>query len=98
MIQSVWHDIPKYYQGFHVDTFQVMPNHLDGILTIVASEPITLSLSDVIHRFKTLTTRKYIDGVRKNNWQPSYCREASKVGQVTRIHARTPSEHTSFVR
>ncbi|MDD5085197.1 MAG: transposase [Candidatus Omnitrophica bacterium] len=27
-----------------------------------------LSLSDVVHRFKSLTTRKYIDGVTRNNW------------------------------
>ncbi|MFQ5680636.1 MAG: transposase [Candidatus Omnitrophota bacterium] len=29
-----------------------------------------LSLPDIIHRFKTITTKKYIDGVKNNNWQP----------------------------
>ncbi|MFH1061832.1 MAG: transposase [Candidatus Omnitrophota bacterium] len=29
-----------------------------------------LSLSDIIHRFKSLTTKRYIDGVKNNNWQP----------------------------
>ncbi|MEA3328375.1 MAG: transposase, partial [Candidatus Omnitrophota bacterium] len=29
-----------------------------------------LSLSDIIHRFKTLTTKKYIDGVKNDNWEP----------------------------
>ena len=28
----------------------------------------TLSLPDAVHRFKTLTTKRYIDGVRNNNW------------------------------
>lgn len=28
----------------------------------------TLSLPDIVHRFKTMTTKRYIDGVNKNNW------------------------------
>ncbi|MEA3369533.1 MAG: transposase [Candidatus Ratteibacteria bacterium] len=28
-----------------------------------------LSLSDIIHRFKTITTKKYIDGVKNDNWK-----------------------------
>lgn len=28
----------------------------------------TLSLSDVVHRFKTLTTKRYIDGVKQCGW------------------------------
>ena len=27
-----------------------------------------LSLSDVVHRFKTLTTKRYIDGVKQLRW------------------------------
>jgi putative transposase len=29
-----------------------------------------LSLSNIIQRFKMITTKKYIDGVKNNNWQP----------------------------
>jgi len=29
-----------------------------------------LSLSDIIYRFKSLTTKRYMDGVKNNNWQP----------------------------
>ena len=29
-----------------------------------------MSLPDIVKRFKTLTTKKYIDGVHKNNWPP----------------------------
>lgn len=29
-----------------------------------------LSLPDVVHRFKTLTTKRYIDGVRQSDWTP----------------------------
>lgn len=67
MIQSVWDEIPQYYTGIEIDAFQIMPNHIHGILCLSES---TLSLSDIVHRFKTLTTKKYIDGVKGNNWQP----------------------------
>jgi REP element-mobilizing transposase RayT len=30
----------------------------------------TLSLPDVVHRFKTMTTKRYTDGVKQNGWPP----------------------------
>ena len=30
----------------------------------------TLSLSDVVHRFKTMTTKRYTDGVKQLGWEP----------------------------
>jgi len=32
--------------------------------------PTRLSLPDVVHRFKTMTTKRYIDGVKKFGWTP----------------------------
>jgi putative transposase len=32
--------------------------------------PTGYSLSDVVHRFKAMTTKKYTDGVKQNGWQP----------------------------
>ncbi|MFA5519457.1 MAG: transposase, partial [Spirochaetota bacterium] len=29
-----------------------------------------LSIPDIIHRFKTLTTKQYINGVKKHGWTP----------------------------
>ncbi len=29
-----------------------------------------LSLPDVVHRFKTMTTKRYANGVKQNGWQP----------------------------
>ncbi|MCP4653419.1 MAG: hypothetical protein GY858_08580 [Candidatus Omnitrophica bacterium] len=34
------------------------------------SAPTILSLSNIIQRLKTLTTKKYIDGIKNNNWSP----------------------------
>ncbi|MFC1551865.1 transposase [Candidatus Latescibacterota bacterium] len=89
MVEKIWKEIPKFYSNFVIDTFQIMPNHLHGILNIVGADPRvcpddnqdrnlgqpqgvapTLSLGDVIKRFKTLTSKLYIDGIKQNNWQP----------------------------
>ena len=32
--------------------------------------PTRLSLPDVVHRFKTLTTKRYVDGVKNYRWRP----------------------------
>jgi REP element-mobilizing transposase RayT len=29
-----------------------------------------MSLPDVVHRFKTMTTKKYVDGVKQHGWTP----------------------------
>ena len=128
MIQTVWDEIPEYYTGVDIDAFQIMPNHIHGIIVIVGAGPCacpetetipcacpdnilqprdklqfcdtvqkqnsehphnfgqpqgegqpqkigqpqgvapTLSLPDVIHRFKTMTTKRYVDGVKQNGW------------------------------
>lgn len=32
--------------------------------------PTTLSLPDLVHRFKTITTKRYTDGVKQTEWKP----------------------------
>jgi len=84
MVQIVWNEIPKYYNGIKIDAFQIMPNHIHGIIEIDNTVGATprgcffangqaqgpaptggLSLPDVVHRFKTMTTKRYINGVNK---------------------------------
>ena len=31
--------------------------------------PVKLSLPDVMHRFKTMTTKRYVDGVKNSGWE-----------------------------
>lgn len=83
MISDIWYRIPDYYPGNDVDTFVVMPNHIHGIIFVGAGPracpekgrpqgvaPTGLSLSAIIHRFKTMTTKRYTDGVRRFAWIP----------------------------
>jgi REP element-mobilizing transposase RayT len=102
MVRSVWDEMPGRYPGIETDAFVVMPNHVHGIVVLVASNPCVgvgpcaypdhgqtperiaepadvegqpqwvaptgLSLSDMVHRFKTLTTKRYTDGVKERGW------------------------------
>jgi putative transposase len=36
----------------------------------VETDQTRLSLSDVVHRFKTTTTKRYADGVKHSGWVP----------------------------
>jgi putative transposase len=121
MVQTVWDELPEYYPGVETDAFQIMPNHIHGIIVLVGAGPRacpidvesacpidvesacpidvesresgqpqgveigqpqgveigqpqgvapTLSLPDVVHRFKTMTTKRYADGVKETGWSP----------------------------
>lgn len=119
MIEKIWFEIPKFYKGFKLHEFIVMPNHIHGIIEIIEKvgddshiSPIIInnnshispdstasltgkiqrthnvsnqqgeyrdsplprkqiSISELIQRFKILTTNNYIKMV-KNNELPSF--------------------------
>ena len=62
MIKNIWEEIPENYEGINVDVFQIMPNHMHGIIQIVGAGshacPEKLSLSDIVHRFKSFSTKQ----------------------------------------
>lgn len=86
MVQAIWNDIPSHYAGIDTDACVIMPNHIHAIIVIVGASPCgrpdwdigqaqgpaptKLSLADVIHRFKTMTTKCYADGVKQKDWPP----------------------------
>ncbi len=50
----------------------------------------TLSLPDVVHRFKTMTTKRYTDGVKQSGWPPP-SHPAHEAGET-----RDPRPQTRF--
>mgnify|MGYP000107575884 CR=1 FL=1 len=83
MVWDIWNDLPNHYPGVAVDAFIVMPNHVHGIIILVGAGPRacpgfgqpqgvapTMGLPDVVHRFKTMTTKRYVDGIRQLGWEP----------------------------
>jgi putative transposase len=93
MVQTIWNELPKNYPGVDIDIFVVMPNHFHGIIIVGAGPracpkfgqpqgvaPTQLSLPDVVHRFKSLTTTRYRHAMGKfgqillrgHLWQRNY--------------------------
>jgi putative transposase len=83
MVQDTLRQMPSHYSGCQLDTFVVMPNHVHGIILISACPrtgqaqgsgqargpaPTTLSLGDLVHRFKSLTTARYRQGIAARGW------------------------------
>lgn len=93
MIIDCWQAIPKHYPGIRIDEFQLMPDHFHGIVIIDhdANKSPQLSLSDVIHRFKTITTHQYCVGVKDKAW-PAFTKKLWQRGYHDRI-IRQESEY-----
>jgi REP element-mobilizing transposase RayT len=71
MIRTVSEAIPERYEGVGVDDFVVMPDHNHGIIILTgAGGPSSLSLPQVVQRFKSLTTTRYRDGMMSSGWPP----------------------------
>ena len=82
MVQAVWDELPAHYPGVAIDAFVVMPDHIHGIVRAGAGSrarpvgfcpddtPATagMSLPEVVNRFKTMTTKRYADGVKQDGW------------------------------
>ena len=81
MIDAAWREMPDHYAGVALDVYAVMPNHVHGIVVLtrpadtVGASPCArpvghLSLPDVVHRLKSLTTARYRRGVDEHGWIP----------------------------
>ena len=71
MVEKTWREIPEYYAGVEIDEYIVMPNHMHGTINLIGRPQggaPTLSLCDVMHRFKSLTTTRYRQGVMNGQW------------------------------
>lgn len=77
MIEKLWLKLPDKFSQIELDSFIIMPNHFHGIINILKSDlPFSSSidkenvtpLPEIIQWFKTMTTNKYIKGVKNYGW------------------------------
>jgi len=70
MIKKEWKQIPKRFKPVVLDEYIIMPDHFHGIIKIIPTKKPSekLTLFEIIGAFKSITTHKYIDGVKKTNW------------------------------
>jgi len=76
IVEEIWRNLPKHYPC-ELDRFIIMPDHIHGILILDNQYVNTQkkSLSTIIQRFKTFTSRKInelLDGSAKFHWQKSF--------------------------
>lgn len=76
IVNEIWNNLPKYYPC-EIDEFIIMPEHFHSIIILnnKSSSDIKKSLSSIIQRFKTFSTKK-INTLLQNNekfyWQKSF--------------------------
>ncbi len=61
------------YDDVTLDKYVIMPNHIHAIVTINYNGTTRRSfptVSEYIQRFKTMTTKLYIDGVKDSEYPP----------------------------
>ena len=80
MIGSVWNSLPDRFPSLELDEFIIMPNHIHAILcmNVVGADLVSArnkmksmsapTISRIVQAFKSITTFKYILGVKENNW------------------------------
>ncbi len=67
MVAQAWRELPLTHPTVTLDEWVIMPDHMHGILTLAASDS-GVSLSQVVSRFKSFSTRLYRHGVRDHAW------------------------------
>jgi REP element-mobilizing transposase RayT len=86
IVQQCWHDIPNHRPNVELDAFQIMPNHVHGIIWLVGAtlaspshdqqnRPTPSSLGAINGGFKSAVTRennRRRAGAGTNLWQPSF--------------------------
>jgi putative transposase len=77
IVKTCWFEIPKHFNNVKLDKFQMMPNHLHGIIVIVGagfSRPINLdypTLGQIIGYFKYQSTKYINDCIVKGSEDPT---------------------------
>lgn len=81
ILDEVWRSLPKYY-NVELDYYVIMPDHFHGILildnTLTVKNDIEdkqFSLSEIIGKFKSFSTRKIRERLAKGDkfvWQKSF--------------------------
>ena len=86
MLLETWRQLPNRLPAVSLDVCQPMPDHIHFIVWIrdqpTGRKPI--SLEDVVHWFKTMTTNAYIRMVKEAGW-PRYDRYLWQRGFYERV-------------
>ncbi|HEU0165643.1 MAG TPA: transposase [Thermomicrobiales bacterium] len=70
MVDAVWRSAPSHHPSLQLDTFVVMPDRIHPLIHLSEEFEERPTVSSLVQWFKTLTTRRYITGVKEHGWAP----------------------------
>ncbi|TRS61990.1 transposase, partial [Salmonella enterica] len=73
MVAGSIFDLGRRYQQVALDAYVVMPNHVHLLLgnrVDPAGKDESVSIPELMNWWKTVTTKRYITGVRNEGWEP----------------------------
>jgi REP-associated tyrosine transposase len=70
MVQATWYEVVSRCASIDSEAFQLMPNHVHGLVEIAGhvDSASSTSLAAFVRRFKTMTTRLYGEMARDRPW------------------------------
>jgi len=75
MIKTAWLEIPERFPIVSLDGYIIMPDHFHAIVELkdpsindLGIDPRDRNLAKIIGAFKSITTVKYIQGVKQKGW------------------------------
>ena len=78
LIHETWMELPNRFPTIALDAMVIMPNHLHGIVFIQKLQTVGIptrdipTLGHIIGAFKSITTVRYVAGVKQNGWPEFY--------------------------
>ncbi len=69
MVETEWLKLMERFPNIELYEFVVMPNHFHGILQIVDTSLMGITVGDMMDAFKSITTVEYIHGVKQSGWR-----------------------------
>lgn len=70
MVKETYFELENHFPTVKCLDYVIMPNHIHFIIQIENNTNCSISLFDVIQRFKSITNGSYIKNVKENNWKP----------------------------
>src|SRR5690606_24608024 len=75
MVSATWAEMPGRFPRLQIDVWVVMPNHFHGILHLLGGAfEARRTVGAIISAFKSITTVRYVHGIRACGWPPFHRR------------------------
>lgn len=75
MVSATWAEMPLRFPLLQLDAWVVMPNHFHAILHLIpGTRASRRTVGRIISAFKSLTTVRYVRGIRACGWPPFHRR------------------------